>query len=78
MFKKSLLVAVGAFVAVAIKNIISGDKLYLEEYFMFFVITFFGYLLKEWTDIPYDWNKNKRKEKQDLFKEKSIPISRDE
>lgn len=65
MLKKILLGAAILFIGFIIKIVRGGEGIHWEEITIFAVVALAAIALKEWTDIPYDWNKNKKKDKED-------------
>lgn len=63
MLKKILLGAAILFIGFVIKIILGGEGIHWDEIAIFAVLALAVIALKEWTDIPYDWNKNKNKDK---------------
>lgn len=65
MLKKILLGAAILFIGFVIKTVRGGEGIQWAEIAIFGVLALAVIALKEWTDIPYDWNKNKNKNNED-------------
>ncbi|WP_033542987.1 hypothetical protein [Planococcus sp. CAU13] len=65
MYKKVLLGAAILFIGFMFKLIQTGDKIDWIQISIFAVVALTVIAVKEWTDIPYDWNKHKNKGKKD-------------
>lgn len=61
MYKKILLGAAVLFIGFMFKSIQTGDKIDWELIIIFGVVALVIIAFKEWTAIPYDWNKHKNK-----------------
>lgn len=66
MFKKTLIGSVAFTSGFLLRDYRAGEEILLENTLIYFTIAFALGLFIQWTSIPYDWNKNKDKEKKNL------------
>ncbi|MCK0473181.1 hypothetical protein [Halalkalibacter sp. APA_J-10(15)] len=59
MFKKNIKFALMLLAVLTIKDLFFAEKIQWGENFIFFAVTFLLYSLWDWSNTPYDWNKNK-------------------
>ncbi|MEA1854816.1 hypothetical protein MKX67_01385 [Cytobacillus sp. FSL W7-1323] len=65
MLKNSLSFAVIFFLTGTIWQLISSQPISWFENIMVSLLVFLGYLFFEWTNIPFDWNKKKHKNREE-------------
>lgn len=62
LFKKSLIGAVLIVGGFTIRDIRGGEEFYLVDSLQMFILAFLIGIFVQWTMIPHDWNKNKKKQ----------------
>lgn len=64
MLKKILITALVLFIGFTIKDLRAGEKIHWEESIGIIVFVLLFAAFKEWVDIPYDWDKHKKKKEE--------------